>query len=100
MISVFHPQSEPDASVAADHDPGEIVPEYQAFLAQQPGWQVRRRQVADHPDPPVAEHQRAYGREGLVGAQVGRRDRRGHSEREIDGLAELAWVAEFRLAVE
>jgi hypothetical protein len=35
------PQSEPDASVAADRDPAEIVPEYQAFLAQQPGWQAR-----------------------------------------------------------
>src|SRR5215472_3665232 len=41
MISLFLPQGEPDAPVAAHHDPPEIVPEYHAFLAQQPGWQAR-----------------------------------------------------------
>jgi hypothetical protein len=41
LPELLDPQSEPDASVAADHDPREIVPEYQAFLAQQPGWQAR-----------------------------------------------------------
>jgi hypothetical protein len=41
LPELLDPQSEPDAPVAADRDPAEIVPEHQAFLAQQPGRQAR-----------------------------------------------------------
>src|SRR5271169_6625539 len=74
----------------------EVALQDRALLPEQT-WRRLGRARADHPDAPVAEHQRAGETERLVGAPEVARLHRRHGDREIGDFPEVARIAKLRL---